>query len=71
MSEFRASSSQAPRRAFLGVKYVTCGAYGRLYKNRAETAYVGHCPRCAHYYQIRIGAGGTADRFFEITCPSR
>jgi hypothetical protein len=49
---------------FLGVHFACCDAYSRVYANRAGTAYVGHCPRCAKRVQFAIGPGGTDARFF-------
>ena len=50
---------------FLGVQFVCCDVYSRVYANRDETAYVGHCPRCAKRVEFKIGAGGTDSRFFK------
>jgi phage FluMu protein Com len=58
-----------PQRQFLGVYFVRCLVYGRLYKNAEGTAYEGNCPRCGAHFHIRIGEGGTADRFFKAYCP--
>jgi hypothetical protein len=49
---------------FLGVHFACCDAYSRVYVNRAKTAYVGHCPRCARRIEFAIGPGGTTARFF-------
>jgi hypothetical protein len=49
---------------FLGVHFACCEAYSRVYVNRAQTAYVGHCPRCAKRVEFGIGPGGTDARFF-------
>jgi hypothetical protein len=58
-----------PRRPFLGVHFVNCGMYGRMYKNKEGTAYVGHCPRCGSRINIRIDPqGGTNHRFFRYYC---
>ncbi len=50
---------------FLGVHFACCDAYSRVYANRAGTAYVGHCPRCAKRIEFAIGPGGTDARFFK------
>lgn len=53
---------------FLGVFFMSCNVYGRLYKNKDGTAYEGHCPRCGHQLKVPIGAGGTSARFFKAIC---
>ncbi len=55
-------------RKFLGVQFVSCACYGRLYMNDEGTAYVGRCPRCNTAYQVRIGATGTSQRMFQARC---
>jgi hypothetical protein len=57
------SRDNAARR-FVGVHFVCCDVYTRLYVNRDETAYEGNCPRCAKRVRLQIGPGGTAARFF-------
>lgn len=52
------------KRQFLGVMFNCCNAYGRLYKNKDGTAYVGRCPRCLRSLKVPIGEGGTNRRFF-------
>ena len=52
------------KKNFLGIMFNCCGVYGRIYKNKDETAYVGRCPRCMRTIKIDIGEGGTGQRFF-------
>jgi hypothetical protein len=64
------SQGSEERRKFLGIQFVNCGAYGRLYKNKEGTAYVGHCPKCGAALKIRIDPSeGTSARFFRYYCP--
>jgi len=58
------TNSETPGRKFLGVQFACCGIYARIYLNRDGTAYHGHCPRCAKPVTIKVGKGGTSDRFF-------
>jgi hypothetical protein len=51
-------------RKFVGVHFVCCDAYTRVYINRDETAYEGNCPKCAKKVRLQIGPGGTDSRFF-------
>jgi hypothetical protein len=59
----RASREAAPR-PFVGVHFVCCDVYTRVYVNRDETAYEGNCPKCARRVKLRTGPGGTNARFF-------
>jgi hypothetical protein len=51
-------------RKFLGIYFECCRLYGRIYCNDEGTAYQGRCPRCGRSVRVRIGAGGTRQRFF-------
>ena len=57
----RASSTKR----FLSVWFRCCHTYGRMNRNRAETAYEGRCPRCGAKVRAHIGPGGTTRRVFE------
>ena len=66
-SDFPAQQSgegRAAGRRFVGVHFVCCDAYTRVYINRDETAYEGNCPKCAKKVRLQIGPGGTDSRFF-------
>lgn len=58
-----AATSAAGRR-FVGIHFVCCDVYARIYINRDATAYEGNCPKCAKRVRLRIGPGGTDARFF-------
>jgi hypothetical protein len=54
----------ADSRKFVGVHFVCCDIYSRIYINRTKTAYAGNCPRCMKKIELKIGPGGTSNRFF-------
>jgi hypothetical protein len=56
-------------RPYLGVQFIKCQVYGRLYRNAEGTAYAGRCPRCGAPVLVPIGNGGTSQRFFVAVCP--
>jgi len=57
-------NNTSSKRAFLGIWFECCHAYGRLYKNKTGTAYTGRCPKCLRPVSVRIGGEGTSRRFF-------
>jgi hypothetical protein len=59
----RGTAGPAGRR-FVGIHFLCCDVYVRVYVNRDETAYEGNCPKCAKRVRLRIGPGGTNSRFF-------
>jgi len=52
------------KRPFLGIFFDCCGAYSRIYRNEAGTAYEGRCPRCYNHVIVPIAPEGTRQRFF-------
>ncbi len=53
---------------FLRLWFSCAGAYGRAYRNREGTKYIGRCPKCGQCAQFGIGQGGTSRRQFEVSC---
>jgi len=59
--------AQQEKRPFVGIHFECCSVYTRIYRNKKQTAYVGHCPRCMRGIRLRIGPGGSSHRFFRAT----
>ena len=68
----RARNEELKRRVtgtpFLGIHFVNCQVYGRLYKNPEGTHYEGVCPKCRRRVKIRIGPEGSSTRTFKSYC---
>lgn len=52
-------------RPWLAVQWKCCSTYSRIYRNKAGTLYEGRCPKCSRPVSVRVGPGGTSNRFFE------
>jgi hypothetical protein len=63
-AEPRDDHQSADSRKFVGVHFICCDIYSRIYINRTKTAYAGNCPRCMKKIELKIGPGGTSNRFF-------
>lgn len=42
--------------------------YARANRTAEGSAYVGNCPTCGKCVRFQIGAGGTSQRLFEVSC---
>jgi len=60
-------SSGSTSRPFIGILFECCHVYSRIYLNKAGTAYVGWCPRCAKQVHIKVAPHGTSERFFSAS----
>lgn len=63
-AEPNAVPPDAPKK-FVGIRFNCCGIYVRVYVNKEGTAYEGRCPKCARPVKLKIGSGGTDNRFFD------
>lgn len=52
----------------IGVYFACSNQYLRVFRNHAATHYLARCPKCAKTIQFRVEAGGTDQRFFEVSC---
>lgn len=63
-AESAATAGGAAPRPFLSVLFACCNVYQRVYRDPAENAYCGRCPKCGRSVRFPIGQSGTAARFF-------
>ncbi|MCL2647614.1 MAG: hypothetical protein FWD61_11505 [Phycisphaerales bacterium] len=51
--------------SYLSIYFKCCHVYAPIYRNRARTAYSGHCPRCNRLATIPISPTGSSARIFQ------
>ncbi len=61
-----AMAAGAGARPYLSVHFACCGVYQRIYRNPDQSAYEGHCPKCAKRVRFIVGPGGETARFFTV-----
>ncbi len=52
------------KKPFIGMHFKCCHVYSRIYVNATQTAFKGHCPKCAAPVEIKISKDGTSTPFF-------
>lgn len=55
-------------RPYLGVYFRCANRYVKTFRSVDGSEYVARCPVCAKPVRFRVGPGGTAQRFFEVSC---
>jgi len=55
-------------RPWIGVRFTCAGAYTRVYRDPHAREYLARCPRCGLAARFPVGPGGTACRFFDVSC---
>lgn len=55
-------------RPYLRIYFACANQYVRVYRSPDQSQYLARCPTCGMTKTFRVGAGGTANRFFELTC---
>ncbi len=56
--------TESHKRPFLGMYFKCCRVYTRIYLNKAGTAFVGWCPKCAAKAEVKVAKGGSKGRFY-------
>ena len=60
------ASNNSEKRPYLGIQFECCQVYARVYRNPAGTHYNARCPKCLRGVRIRVGQGGSSNRFFRV-----
>jgi phage terminase large subunit GpA-like protein len=55
-------------RPFLQVMFTCANAYLRVYRSADGQRYLARCPKCGKEVRFQVGANGTNQRQFEVTC---
>ncbi len=60
------SSAAKSERPYLGIQFECCQVYARVYRDRSGRFYNARCPKCLKGIRIRVGKGGSSNRFFKV-----
>ena len=56
------------KKKFIGVHFLGCNTYARLYPNAENTHFQGRCHKCGLTMKVKIGSDGIDERFFRSEC---
>ena len=63
----RGGNPQAGR-PYLRVYFACANQYIRVYRDTSVVSYTARCPKCGMTKSFLVGAGGTEQRSFSLTC---
>lgn len=63
-----AGEGRAGGAGFISLWFRCSSVYARGYKTRDGSAYFARCPKCGKTISLPIGAGGTTQRSFQVSC---
>ena len=55
-------------RPWIGVRFACSGRYCRVFRDADGQTYNARCPSCTQVVRFSVGAGGSTERFYEVTC---
>ncbi len=55
-------------RPWIQVWFACAGRYQKVFRAIDATAYVARCPKCGKSMRFAVGAGGTSQRMFTVSC---
>lgn len=55
-------------RPWIQVWFACAGRYQKVFRAIDGTAYVARCPTCGKNMRFAVGAGGTNQRLFTVSC---
>jgi hypothetical protein len=60
------NASASEKRPYLGIQFECCQVYQRVYRDPSGRFYNLRCPKCLRGMRVRVGKGGSANRFFKV-----